>query len=188
MPHPPFSWFPCHVWLSKGVPRLNIVFLTGYLGQDPKPKYFDSGRVVLNLSLAVKREYHPLEVCTHATSCCTRKIISSVSVWIASVCSRIGPKFLSPTATCVIRLYLYSVYRNNGCSKSVPMRVSKNQYPQLSKEIRSSASRFTVLCLVLSCEMHNDRTCSDNPRSTDPTPLEAAGPITRQQYICRSVD
>lgn len=36
--------------------------LTGYLGQDPKPKYFDSGKVVLNLSLAVKREYHPLEV------------------------------------------------------------------------------------------------------------------------------
>ncbi|CAN0171392.1 unnamed protein product, partial [Laminaria digitata] len=43
------------------VPRLNTVFLTGYLGQDPKPKYFDSGKVVLNLSLAVKREYHPLE-------------------------------------------------------------------------------------------------------------------------------
>lgn len=38
------------------------MFLTGYLGQDPKPKYFDSGKVVLNLSLAVKREYHPLEV------------------------------------------------------------------------------------------------------------------------------
>ncbi|CAN0571702.1 unnamed protein product [Ectocarpus sp. 12 AP-2014] len=34
---------------DEGVPRLNIVFLTGYLGQDPKPKYFDSGRVVLNL-------------------------------------------------------------------------------------------------------------------------------------------
>lgn len=47
---------------SKGIPRLNSVFLTGYLGQDPKPKYFDNGKVVLNLSLAVKREYHPLEV------------------------------------------------------------------------------------------------------------------------------
>lgn len=46
----------------QGVPRLNTVFLTGYLGQDPKPKYFDSGKVVLNLSLAVKREYHPIEV------------------------------------------------------------------------------------------------------------------------------
>ncbi|CAM9099894.1 unnamed protein product [Ectocarpus fasciculatus] len=46
---------------DEGVPRLNMVFLTGYLGQDPQPKYFDSGRVVLNLSLAVKREYHPLE-------------------------------------------------------------------------------------------------------------------------------
>ncbi|CAM9251085.1 unnamed protein product, partial [Hapterophycus canaliculatus] len=43
------------------IPRLNTVFLTGYLGQDPKPKYFDSGKVVLNLSLAVKREYHPIE-------------------------------------------------------------------------------------------------------------------------------
>lgn len=46
----------------QGIPRLNTVFLTGYLGQDPKPKYFDSGKVVLNLSLAVKREYHPIEV------------------------------------------------------------------------------------------------------------------------------
>lgn len=53
------SDFSC---FSQGVPRLNTVFLTGYLGQDPKPKYFDSGKVVLNLSLAVKREYHPLEV------------------------------------------------------------------------------------------------------------------------------
>lgn len=49
-------------WALQGVPRLNTVMLTGYLGQDPKPKYFDSGKVVLNLSLAVKREYHPLEV------------------------------------------------------------------------------------------------------------------------------
>lgn len=47
---------------NQGVPRLNTIFLTGYLGQDPKPKYFDSGKVVLNLSLAVKREYHPIEV------------------------------------------------------------------------------------------------------------------------------
>lgn len=47
---------------KQGIPRLNTVFLTGYLGQDPKPKYFDSGKVVLNLSLAVKREYHPIEV------------------------------------------------------------------------------------------------------------------------------
>lgn len=52
--------------------------LTGYLGQDPKPKYFDSGKVVLNLSLAVKREYHPLEVgvydvqqpCCYCCCCC----------------------------------------------------------------------------------------------------------------------
>lgn len=56
-------------FFSQGIPRLNTVFLTGYLGQDPKPKYFDSGKVVLNLSLAVKREYHPLEV---GTAVCAR--------------------------------------------------------------------------------------------------------------------
>lgn len=44
------------------------MFLTGYLGQDPKPKYFDSGKVVLNLSLAVKREYHPIEVLLHSSA------------------------------------------------------------------------------------------------------------------------
>jgi single-strand DNA-binding protein len=31
------------------------------VGNDPEPKYFDDGKVVLNLSLAVKRKYHPLE-------------------------------------------------------------------------------------------------------------------------------
>lgn len=53
---------PHGVFFSQGIPRLNTVVLTGYLGQDPKPRYFDSGKVVLNLSLAVKREYHPIEV------------------------------------------------------------------------------------------------------------------------------
>ncbi|CAM9914379.1 unnamed protein product [Pylaiella littoralis] len=60
----PPAWNPNREFsdgFGEEVPRLNTVFLTGYLGQDPKPKYFDSGRVVLNLSLAVKREYHPIE-------------------------------------------------------------------------------------------------------------------------------
>jgi len=60
---PPALFFVASLLALQGIPRLNTVFLTGYLGQDPKPKYFDSGKVVLNLSLAVKREYHPIEVC-----------------------------------------------------------------------------------------------------------------------------
>mmetsp|Transcript_35556 Transcript_35556/g.106132 ORF Transcript_35556/g.106132 Transcript_35556/m.106132 type:complete len:242 (-) Transcript_35556:77-802(-) len=43
------------------IPRLNIVTLTGRVGNDPEPRYFDDGKVVLNLSLAVQRKYHPLE-------------------------------------------------------------------------------------------------------------------------------
>jgi len=43
------------------IPKLNIVTLQGRLGQDPNPRYFDDGKVVLNLSLACKRKYHPLE-------------------------------------------------------------------------------------------------------------------------------
>ena len=43
------------------IPRVNAVTLVGRVGQDPEPKYFDDGKVVLNLSLAVKRKYHPLE-------------------------------------------------------------------------------------------------------------------------------
>lgn len=43
------------------IPKLNVVTLSGRVGQDPEPRYFDDGKVVLNLSLAVKRKYHPLE-------------------------------------------------------------------------------------------------------------------------------
>lgn len=42
-------------------PKLNIVTLSGRIGQAPEPRYFDDGKVVLNLSMAVKRKYHPLE-------------------------------------------------------------------------------------------------------------------------------
>jgi single-strand DNA-binding protein len=38
-----------------------MVQLVGRLGQTPTPKYFDNGNVVINVSLAVKRKYHPLE-------------------------------------------------------------------------------------------------------------------------------
>lgn len=47
--------------IDDWVPRINSVTLTGRIGNDPEPKYFDDGKCVLNLSLAVKRKYHPLE-------------------------------------------------------------------------------------------------------------------------------
>lgn len=43
------------------VARFNSVHLTGRIGNDPEPRYFDDGKVVLNLSLASKRKYHSLE-------------------------------------------------------------------------------------------------------------------------------
>lgn len=43
------------------VPKFNTVTLVGRIGSDPNPRYFDDGKVVLNLSLAVKRKYHPME-------------------------------------------------------------------------------------------------------------------------------
>ena len=43
------------------IPQLNIVTLVGRVGSAPEPRYFDDGKVVLNVSLAVKRKYHPLE-------------------------------------------------------------------------------------------------------------------------------
>lgn len=42
-------------------PRFNTVHLTGRIGNDPEAKYFDDGKVVVNLSLACKRKYHGLE-------------------------------------------------------------------------------------------------------------------------------
>lgn len=46
---------------DEHLPKINVVTLVGRVGNDPEPRYFDDGKVVLNLSLAVKRKYHPLE-------------------------------------------------------------------------------------------------------------------------------
>jgi len=47
-------------WASH-VPKFSHINLVGRVGNDPDPRYFDNGKVVLNLSLAVRRKYHPLE-------------------------------------------------------------------------------------------------------------------------------
>ncbi len=47
--------------LEDYVPKINSVTLVGRVGQDPEPRYFNDNKVVLRLSLAVKRKYHPLE-------------------------------------------------------------------------------------------------------------------------------
>lgn len=46
---------------DEHVPKFCSVSMVGRVGNDPEPRYFDSGKVVLNLSLACKRKYHPLE-------------------------------------------------------------------------------------------------------------------------------
>ena len=46
---------------DEHLPKINMVTLVGRVGNDPEPRYFDDGKVVLNLSLAVRRKYHPLE-------------------------------------------------------------------------------------------------------------------------------
>jgi single-strand DNA-binding protein len=47
-------------WDDK-IARFNTVHLVGRIGNDPEPRYFDDGKVVVNLSLACKRKYHNLE-------------------------------------------------------------------------------------------------------------------------------
>jgi single-strand DNA-binding protein len=46
---------------DKRIAAFNTVHLTGRIGNDAEPKYFDDGKVVLNLNLASKRKYHSLE-------------------------------------------------------------------------------------------------------------------------------
>jgi len=46
---------------DKHVPKFVSVHLVGRLGSDPNPRYFDDGKVVLNLSLAVRRKYTSIE-------------------------------------------------------------------------------------------------------------------------------
>mmetsp|Transcript_4393 Transcript_4393/g.6705 ORF Transcript_4393/g.6705 Transcript_4393/m.6705 type:complete len:258 (+) Transcript_4393:117-890(+) len=47
--------------LEAHIPKINCVNLVGRIGQQPEPRYFDDGKVVLRLSLACRRKYHPLE-------------------------------------------------------------------------------------------------------------------------------
>mmetsp|Transcript_19704 Transcript_19704/g.41533 ORF Transcript_19704/g.41533 Transcript_19704/m.41533 type:complete len:274 (+) Transcript_19704:75-896(+) len=46
---------------DEHLPKINTVTLVGRVGNTPEPRYFEDGKVVLNLSLAVRRKYHPLE-------------------------------------------------------------------------------------------------------------------------------
>ena len=43
------------------IARFNTVTLSGRVGNNPEPRYFDDGKVVVNLSLASRRKYHSLE-------------------------------------------------------------------------------------------------------------------------------
>jgi single-strand DNA-binding protein len=43
------------------VPKYIRVTVAGRVGNDPDPRYFDDGKVVVNLSLAVRRKFQPLE-------------------------------------------------------------------------------------------------------------------------------
>jgi single-strand DNA-binding protein len=46
---------------DERIAQFNRVIMVGRVGNDPDPRYFDDGKVVLNLSLAVRRKYHALE-------------------------------------------------------------------------------------------------------------------------------
>lgn len=43
------------------IARFNSIHLTGRIGNDPEPRYFDDGKVVVNLGLATQRKYHSME-------------------------------------------------------------------------------------------------------------------------------
>jgi len=46
---------------DERVARMNTIHLVGRIGNSPEPRYFDDGKVVVNLSLACRRKYHYLE-------------------------------------------------------------------------------------------------------------------------------
>ena len=47
-------------WDEK-IARFNTIQLTGRVGNTPEARYFDDGKVVVNLSLACRRKYHGME-------------------------------------------------------------------------------------------------------------------------------
>jgi single-strand DNA-binding protein len=46
---------------DEQVPMFNTVHITGRVGNTPEPRYFDDGKVVVNLSVANRRKYHNIE-------------------------------------------------------------------------------------------------------------------------------
>lgn len=46
---------------DERVARFNTLHLVGRVGNNPEPRYFDDGNVVVNLSLACQRNYHYAE-------------------------------------------------------------------------------------------------------------------------------
>jgi hypothetical protein len=46
---------------DERVAKFNTVHLVGRIGNAPEPRYFDDGKVVVNLSLACRRKYHYAE-------------------------------------------------------------------------------------------------------------------------------
>lgn len=47
-------------WNEK-IARFNTVHLTGRVGNSPEARYFDDGKVVVNLSMASRRKYHGMD-------------------------------------------------------------------------------------------------------------------------------
>jgi Single-strand binding protein family len=47
-------------WDEK-IARFNSIQLTGRVGNTPEARYFDDGKVVVNLSLATQRKYHVMD-------------------------------------------------------------------------------------------------------------------------------
>ena len=47
-------------WDEK-IARFNTIQLTGRVGNAPEARYFDDGKVVVNLSLASRRKYHGMD-------------------------------------------------------------------------------------------------------------------------------
>ena len=47
-------------WDDK-IARFNTIHLTGRIGSDPEARYFDDGKVVVNVPLACKQRYLPIE-------------------------------------------------------------------------------------------------------------------------------
>lgn len=143
------------------IPRINTVMLIGRVGNDLDPQFFVDGKVKLSFSLAVKREYHPIE----------RKLYGikwgeeatdwfRIEMWGSN--AENAPKFVSKGARISVR-------------GSLAANIWDDAKGEQKRSYKIVAEQYELL------ETYSERTARENGRVTPNTSRRKSPPQTQTQ-------